>query len=155
MSQTLSPERRAMASKRSNGEGSSTRYKDGRWCGRYWTITTGGKKKRVAIYGKTKAEVRAKLTKAIADRDAGLILETENPTVEKYLKQWLNNSVKASVKQRTYESYEYMVRKHLVPVLGGQEAKEPLSGPGAGSLPAEVGCRSQLQHGAAHTHDAP
>ncbi len=112
-----------MASKRSNGEGSITRYKDGRWCGRYWTITTDGKKKRVALYGRTKAEVRAKLTKALADRDAGRMYTTENPTVEEYLRRWLDNSVKASVKQKTYESYECIIRKHLIPALGAKKLK--------------------------------
>ena len=81
------------------------------------------KKKRVAIYGKTKAEVRAKLTRAVAERDAGVVLETQNPTIEKHLTRWLKNSVKMSVKQKTYESYEYLVHKHLITTLGAKKLK--------------------------------
>lgn len=77
----------------------------------------------MAVYGKTKAEVRVKLTRAIAERDAGVVLLTETPTLERYLTRWLNNSVRASVRQRTYESYEYVVHKHLVPALGAKKLK--------------------------------
>ncbi len=108
--------------KRANGEGSITRYKDGRWCGRY-TVHTADGPKRKAVYGKTKAEVRAKLTKALAERDSGLVFEAENPTVKSYLERWLEDSVKDSVKQSTYESYEYMVRRHLVPAFGSKRLR--------------------------------
>lgn len=108
--------------KRANGEGSITRYKDGRWCGRY-TVHTADGPKRKAVYGKTKAEVRAKLTKALAERDSGLVFEAENPVVKSYLERWLEDSVKDSVKQGTYESYEYMVRRHLVPAFGSKRLR--------------------------------
>lgn len=108
--------------KRANGEGAITRYKDGRWCGRY-TVHTADGPKRKAVYGKTKAEVRAKLTKALAERDSGLVFEAENPVVKSYLERWLEDSVKDSVKQSTYESYEYMVRRHLVPAFGSKRLR--------------------------------
>ncbi len=59
----------------------------------------------------------------MTSRDKGLIFEAENPTVESFLGRWLNNSVKASVKQRTYESYEYVVRRHLLPALGSKKLR--------------------------------
>lgn len=108
--------------KRANGEGSITRYKDGRWCGRY-TIYTSNGPKRKAVYGKTKAEVRAKLTKALAERDSRLTFEAKNYTLRSYLEQWLETSVRHSVKQSTYESYEYVVRRHLVPAFGSKMLK--------------------------------
>jgi integrase len=104
--------------KRGNGEGSITRYKDGRWCGRYWTQTTDGKRTRVAVYGRTKAEVRVKLTKAIAERDAGFPFETKNPTLKEHLERWLENSVKGNVAPRTFANYKLQVRRHIVPALG-------------------------------------
>lgn len=109
--------------KRANGEGSITRYKDGRWCGRY-TVHTANGPRRKAVYGRTKAEARAKLTKALAERDSGLVFEAENPPVKGYLERWLEDSVKDSVKQSTYESYEYVVRRHLlVPALGSKRLR--------------------------------
>ncbi len=107
--------------KRTNGEGSITKYKDGRWCGRY-TVHTSDGPKRKAVYGKTKAEVRATLTKALAERDS-LVFEAENPTVKSYLERWLEDSVKDSVKQSTYESYEYVVRRHLVPAFASKRIR--------------------------------
>jgi len=50
--------------RRGNGEGTITRHKDGRWEGRYYVSTLDGPKRKM-IYGKTRAEVSAKLTKAI------------------------------------------------------------------------------------------
>ena len=108
--------------KRANGEGSITKYKDGRWCGRY-TVHTANGPKRKAVYGRTKAEVRAKLTKALAERDSGLVFEAENPPVKDFFERWLEDSVKDSVKQSTYESYEYVVRRHLVPAFGSKRLR--------------------------------
>ncbi len=40
-----------------------------------------------------------------------------------YLTQWLADSVKDTVKHTTYESYERLVHKHLVPTLGRLKLK--------------------------------
>jgi hypothetical protein len=58
---------------REYGEGSIYQRKDGRYVGQYTIPTLNGTKKKY-IYGKDK-EVRAKLTKAIADKDAGLFFD--------------------------------------------------------------------------------
>ncbi|CAA9321932.1 MAG: Integrase [uncultured Chloroflexia bacterium] len=105
--------------KRGNGEGSISKYKDGRWCGRYTIHTANGPKRKV-VYGKSRAEAAAKLAKAMADRDGGLIFDSGNITVGEHLDQWLKNCVKHSVKQTTYENYEYVVRRHLVPAIGAK-----------------------------------
>jgi integrase len=105
-----------MMGKRGNGEGSRTRYKDGRWCARYTVHTAKGPKRKV-LYGKTRQEAAEKLTKALANRDGGLVFDAGTITLSEYLDRWLNDSVRDSVKQRTLENYAYVVRKHLTPVL--------------------------------------
>ena len=60
-----------MRRRRGKGEGSIARRKDGRWEARY-TIPTADGPKRKALYGRTRAEVTEKLTKATAERDWGL-----------------------------------------------------------------------------------
>lgn len=112
-----------MARKKGNGEGSISKYADGRWCGRLTVTTPDGKRKRVAVYGKTKGEARVKLTKAMAEADEGLVFDAKNLTVREYLQRWLNDSVKSSVRRRTFESYAYVVRKHLIPGLGAAKLK--------------------------------
>jgi integrase len=111
-----------MAKRRGNGEGTITRRKDGRWEARY-TADTGTGPKRKVLYGKTRAEVAEKLTKAMADRDGGLVFDTNNQTVGEYLARWLNDSVRGSVKPITFESYERLVRVHIVPALGRVKLK--------------------------------
>ena len=51
-----------MSGKRGNGEGSISRRKNGGWMGQYTVYTAEGRKRRT-IYGKTRAEVAAKLAK--------------------------------------------------------------------------------------------
>src|SRR5215213_7909546 len=104
--------------RRGNGEGSITRHKkSGLYMARY-TVHTATGPKRKTIYGKTRAEVAEKLTKAMAERDSGLVFDADNLKVGEYLKRWLSDSVKDTVKQTTYESYERIIRVHLVPTLG-------------------------------------
>jgi integrase len=108
-----------MMGRRGNGEGTITRRKDGRWEARY-TAHTG---KRKVLYGKTRAEVAEKLTKAMADRDGGLAFDAGNLNVREYLARWLADSVRGTVKPITFESYERLVRLHIVPALGRMKLK--------------------------------
>src|ERR687897_1043099 len=103
--------------KRGNGEGSIGRRKDGLYMARY-TVQTATGSKRKAIYGKTRLEVAAKLSKALADREGGLTYDAGKQTVGEYLARWLSDSVRDTVRQRTYERYESIVRVHLVPSIG-------------------------------------
>jgi integrase len=73
-----------VAKKRGNGEGSISRRKNGGWMAQYSVYTAEGRKRKT-IYGKTRAEVSEKLTKALADRDGGIVYEAGNLTVGEYL----------------------------------------------------------------------
>jgi hypothetical protein len=59
-----------------NGEGTITRRKDGRWEARYYVPTVNGTKRKT-LYGRTQAEVRVKLTKALSDRIDGIVYDDE------------------------------------------------------------------------------
>ncbi|WP_235401321.1 site-specific integrase [Rubrobacter aplysinae] len=54
----------------------------------------------------------------MADRDSGLVFDSENVTVEEYLNRWLTDSVRDTVRRSTYDSYKRMVDNHLVPGVG-------------------------------------
>ena len=108
--------------KRGNGEGSITRRKDGLYMARYPVQTATGAKRKT-LYGKTRSEVAAKLSKALADREGGLTYDAGKQTVGEYLARWLSNSVRDTVRQRTYERYESIVRVHLVPSIGPVKLK--------------------------------
>jgi integrase len=108
--------------KRGNGEGSITRRNDGLYMARY-TVHTAIGKKRKALYGKTRGEVSEKLTKAMADRDGGLVFDADGVRVGEYLDRWLVDSVRDTVRPTTYERYEQIVRTHIRPVLGSVKLK--------------------------------
>ena len=106
-----------MAKKRGNNEGSISHRKDGRWEARYTIHTVEGPKRKV-LYGKTRAEVSAKLTKAMADRDGGIVFDSGGTTVGDYLDRWLTDSVRGTVRESTYSRDKYLVTNHIKPALG-------------------------------------
>jgi integrase len=70
------------------------------------------------LYGRTRQEVAAKLTKALSDRNVGMVFYAGKLTVGEYLDRWLRDSVKGAVKETTYANYSYVTRVHLSPTLG-------------------------------------
>ena len=71
-----------MAKKRANGEGNIRKRKDGRWEGRY---TAGydektGKRITKSVLGKTQAEVKEKLAKAVAEAETVDVRRAEEYT---------------------------------------------------------------------------
>jgi len=111
-----------MSKKRGNGEGTIHRRKNGGWCAQYVVHTAEGPKRRT-LYGKTRREVDEKLTKAKADRESGLVLETGNPRLGDYLERWLVDSVRDTVRMKTYKGYDAAVRLHITPSLGKIKVK--------------------------------
>jgi integrase-like protein len=109
--------------RRGNGEGTITRRKDGRWEARYYVQTVNGAKRKV-LYGKTRAEARDKLAKALSDRIDGIVYDDENMTLGEYLDVWLKGSVFGSVRQSTYDRDTNLVNNHIKPVLGGLKLKK-------------------------------
>ncbi len=104
--------------KRGNGEGSIFKREDGRWCAAISAGWRNGKALRKYIYGRTKDEVRQKLTKAKRDQDMGLPVAVERQKLSDYLHNWLENSAKPSIRPKTYVSYEQLIRVHIIPALG-------------------------------------
>jgi integrase len=102
-----------MARKHGNGEGSIRQRLDGLWEARV-SLPDG---RRRSIYGKTRADVSAKLTATTRDRDQGLPIVTDAQTVEAYFTHWLA-TIQPTVKPRTYVRYAGEIRSHLVPAMG-------------------------------------
>jgi integrase len=106
-----------VSKKRGNGEGTIHRRKGGGWCAQYTVYTANGRKRKT-LYGRTRAEVAAKLAKALSDREGGITFDADSLRLGDYLQRWLEDSKKGSVKRVTYEGYARQVRNHLVPTLG-------------------------------------
>lgn len=105
--------------KRGQGEGSISKRPDGTWWAR---ITVGktpdGKQKRKAFYGKTRKEVQEKLTAALNDINNNAYIEPSKMTVEQWMRIWLKDYKRASVKPKTYATYEAHITNHIAPELG-------------------------------------
>jgi integrase len=106
-----------MARKRNAGEGSIFQRADGRWCAQLDLGWQAGKRKRKYIYGNSASEVQEQLLKARADNAAGFPVVVKRQTVDQFLLGWLE-AVKPSIRPRTYQSYEILVRLHILPELG-------------------------------------
>lgn len=102
--------------KRGNGEGNVYRRKDGRWAARY-TVTIDGKNERRWIYAATRDEVSRRLRDALAARDAGDVVADPSQTVATFLEGRLD-SIKPTLRGRSWERYEEHVRLYLTPELG-------------------------------------
>lgn len=106
-------------SKRANGEGSIFKRKDGSRSGAITYNDTAGARKRRTVYGRTQAEVRAKLKDARERVEAGQPVKDSALSVGQWLDTWVSTSLAASDrKQATKDLYATVVRKHLVPGLG-------------------------------------
>ncbi len=106
-------------SKRANGEGSTYRRADGSWAGAITYRDDTGASKRRTVYGKTQAEVRAKLKDARQRLEVGAPVKDTAMTVSTWLDEWVSKALAASDrKQATKDLYTTVVRAHLVPVLG-------------------------------------
>jgi len=107
-----------MARKRANNNGTTYQRPDGRWCAQVSLGYEGGKLKRKTVYGKTEEEVFQKLVSIQHDKQRGLPIVTKGQTVTTFLEGWLEDSVKPSVREQTYKTYESTVRLHIIPVIG-------------------------------------
>ena len=109
-----------MAKRRANGEGSIRKRSDGRWEGRY---TAGhdpetGKAIYKNVLGKTQAEVKDKLKKAI-EETAGLdVIKAEKYTLGQWMDIWFENYAKIKVRPSSHQTYRGYIDNHIKPNIG-------------------------------------
>jgi integrase len=108
--------------KRGRGEGSIYRRKDGRWTAEI--SLEGGKSK--FLYGKTRREVQEKLKTALHEQQQGILVTGPQQKVGQFLIHWLEDVHKQSIRPRTYERYEEIVRLHLAPGIGHHQLQKLL-----------------------------
>jgi len=114
---------------RGHGEGTIWQMPDGRWRGEVsvgWRHNEHGQSvwKRKTVSAKTRGEVADKLKKLLRDQQRGLNIDPNKQTVAEFLTAWLEDTVKPSVRPKTYRSYEQMVRCHLVKNLKPEEIEQ-------------------------------
>ena len=115
-----------MAKKRANGEGSIRKRSDGRWEGRY---TAGydpetGKRITKNVLGKTQAEVKEKLAKAIEESKKLDIVRSDEYTVGEWLRLWYELYSKPNIRPTTADSYHRGIELHVIPRIGEIKLKK-------------------------------
>ena len=92
--------------KRSNGEGTIFKRKDGRWCAAYYDEAF----HRHFVYGKTQSEAKKKLNEK---RNELPIKQNQDLTVQTWVLEFLMKYKKNELKITTFDSYMGMYRKHI------------------------------------------
>ena len=116
------PKKGAMliAKKRANGEGNIRKRADGRWEGRY---TAGyhpetGKRIIKNVLGKTQAECKAKLKKAIEESQSLDVGRADEYTVVAWLRTWFELYAKPHIRPSTMNYYHRNIEQHIIPAIG-------------------------------------
>ena len=109
-----------MPKRRANGEGNIRKRKDGRWEGRY---TVGhdpetGKSIIKNVLGKTQAEVKEKLKKAIEENIGIDYGRAKTYTVGTWLEVWMENYAKVKLRPSTFKTTQGFLKNHIKPQLG-------------------------------------
>ena len=109
-----------MPKRRANGEGNIRKRKDGRWEGRY---TVGhdpetGKAIIKNVLGKTQAEVKEKLKKAIEENVGIDYGRSKTYTAGNWLEVWYENYAKIKMRPSSYLNYRGYIENHIKPQLG-------------------------------------
>ena len=116
-----------MAKKRANGEGNIRKRKDGRWEGRY---TAGydpktGKRLIKNVLGKTQAEVKEKLKRALEETNGLDVSRTADEyTVASWLRAWYELYAKPNVRTATANRYQLIIEQYTVPRIGSIKLKK-------------------------------
>ena len=99
---------------RGDNEGQIRKRPDGRWEARI-RLPDGTRK---SFYAKTRNEVARKLRTFQSRMDKGLLAEKHKVLLGDYLGDWLEVSVRPTVRPRTHKRYSELVRLHIKPYLG-------------------------------------
>ena len=109
-----------MAKKRANGEGNIRKRKDGRWEGRYTAGYDEKNGKRIikSVLGKTQAEVKEKLAKAVAEAESVDVRRADEYTLGTWLQTWYELYAKPHLRFSTAEYYRRGIELHITPRIG-------------------------------------
>jgi integrase len=104
--------------RRGPNEGTVYERKDGRWAGGIHMGYQDGKRIRKWVIGNTRAEAVAKLSVVMTARDESRPVPNQRQKLGPFLRTWLDEVAKPTIRASTYASYDDIVRLHLIPGLG-------------------------------------
>src|SRR5262245_60172673 len=74
--------------------------------------------KYVTLRG-TKQQAQAEATRILAGHSVGQFVDPHRETVAEFTTRWLRDWATDNISAKTYESYEGILRAHVIPRIGG------------------------------------
>jgi len=71
-----------------------------------------------------KSDAQRRLTELLSSLDKGVYTPPGRLIVAEHLNQWLDGYVKTNCSQRTYDGYQSIIERHLIPALGHVQLKQ-------------------------------
>ena len=109
-----------MAKRRASGEGNIRKRSDGRWEGRYVAghHPDTGKPIHKNVLGKTQAEVKEKLKRAIEESKGLYIVKAGQYTFGQWMDVWFENYAELQVRPSSHQTYKGYIKNHIKPNIG-------------------------------------
>jgi integrase len=108
-----------VSKRRARGEGSIFKRQDEIWVGKLSLGIDGrGKRRRKVVYGSTKAVVVEQLIRLRAKVLDGALGDPTRTSTAEFLGRWLADVARPGTAVKTYELYEMVVRRHVIPHIG-------------------------------------
>lgn len=104
--------------KGANGTGSVYQRSNGKWVGQCYVTQTDGRRVRRSITGSSRREVEKKISDLLEREEAGRPVAPIDLSVEKYLREWLDQIVSKRVRPNTLAAYRFQAERYLIPDLG-------------------------------------
>ena len=80
--------------------------------------STGKRKQQWITAGPSKREAEKHMAELIHELDSGNYVKPDKTSVAEYLRRWLVECGKPNLTQRSYERYNGIIEKHLIPAIG-------------------------------------
>jgi len=104
--------------RRGPGEGSIHPRQDGRWAGSVHLGYEDGRRVRKHVLGHSRKEVAAKLEALLRAKQEERPIPDRRTKLGPFLRRWLDEVARPTLRASTYSSYDDILRLHLVPGLG-------------------------------------
>lgn len=104
--------------RRGPNEGSIYERWDGRWAGSVQIGYSDGRRVRKHAMGHSRAEVKEKMAALMRAHEEGRPIPDQRLKMGPFLRQWLDEVARPTLRPSTYASYDAILKTHLIPGLG-------------------------------------
>ena len=112
---------RSPMARRANGEGSRPlRRKDGRYQVNVWVKYDDESRKRVTVTGKTASACRDAVLTLKHQQKTNSLVKPERLSLAAFLERWMRDVKAASIRPKSFRSYEGAIKNHITPALGSK-----------------------------------